>query len=143
MSIFLKLFSTGECEYNESIDIYEINKKLRPLGFEAILWYDKSKLYLKDLESNGYRGISYDNLLETVKKIIDKKNVDNEITRQLENDGHISEGSLNEKFFIQNEDFLIKKFGFHKCEFCKIICAEGKEHVYCRDLFEKMKDNKN
>lgn len=160
MEILQKLLCTGHCEYSASKDIYEINKQLRPLGYEAVLNYDKTMIILKDLEATGYRGFTFDKMIETIDKLLTKKVAgksieqlneinsnakkmpSNEIIRQLELDGHLKNGVLSENFFIQNDEFLIDRYGFTRCEFCKIICVEGKEHVYCRDLFEKMRGSK-
>ncbi|KAF7682796.1 hypothetical protein TCON_1990 [Astathelohania contejeani] len=142
--IIHSLLSQGLSKYPNETSMHDINLFLRPLGFEAVAWYDKSSLVLKDLENKFQSSFWKQSLMKDVRLIIEKiiKREEfhhGEIVKELLERKWIEKSDdmlvLSKRFIIQNDTYIMSLSPNHKkCSICGILVLDGEIHSYCQSL---------
>lgn len=147
--VLYELLSRGIAPYSgESVS--SMNKKLRNLKYEAILWFDKSCLVLKDLDASEGSGVFWRPQLlsgaikvieELVRDELDVLRADGEVLSALEEEQWIEKSGdvygLGKRFLVQNSEYLLSASKrYRKCKFCDIIVKDAPSHSYCEDLYK-------
>ncbi|TBU20705.1 hypothetical protein CWI38_0031p0010 [Hamiltosporidium tvaerminnensis] len=156
--VIYNLLTNGIYNTNEIVNIIEINEYLRDIGYEAIYWYDKSCIILKNtlfnsehtheyLKSNQieeikdfFKNILISDLSETnykkysmAKFLIQKRWI--EIIN--------GKAKMTKMCLIQNTEYLISITDkCTKCSLCDIIVLNRNTHEYCERIYnERICDN--
>lgn len=152
-SIIQNLLSTGLVTQTEEVDIHKVNKKLRPIGYEAVVFPNRSVIVLKsNLDLKGQQTKWKEREIEEVKEVFVK------IAMQgwLKEDSRVIEMLLEcfylkkmngklcftERALVQFEDFIADVNGvFRKCELCGFLGDEGKYHKKCEEEYKRRLNN--
>lgn len=147
--VLYELLSRGIAPYSgESIS--SMNKKLRNLKYEAILWFDKSCIVLRDLDASEGSGFFWRPQLlseaikvieDMVKDELDISKTDGDVLNALEEEQWIEKNSngyeLGKRFLVQNSEYLLSASKrYKKCSFCDIIVKDTFSHAYCENLYK-------
>lgn len=128
------------------VNIGILNKKLRYIQYEAVLFYDKSAIILKDLRAPDSQCSQFDSdSMKIINSIIHKKfeasKADPEVLNTLVDHkwiiNDLGNYSLDKRFLIQNSQYLVSlELDYVFCKFCKQVCCRSNVHEYCNILFE-------
>lgn len=147
--VLYELLSRGIAPYSGE-NIASMNKKLRNLKYEAVLWFDKSCIVLKDLDASEGSGFFWRPhiLSEAIKVIegmvndkLDVSKADSEVLNALEKEQWIEKSGdgyrLGKRFLVQNSEYLLSASErYRKCKFCDLIVKDTFSHAYCENLYK-------
>lgn len=149
-NILSTLLETGSCQYTTNVNIDQLNKIMFFLSYEAVLWYDKSEIVLKDIFED-FESLYAEKKLEEAKLIfteiaIGKKVFPNTFTKELEENNWIKdEGDMKYSFtkraMVQFSKFIttVANTKYKKCCLCNLLVEDNDYHVYCKSLLNKAK----
>jgi hypothetical protein len=148
-SIILNLLSKGLLIQTGEIDIQKTNKKLRPIGYEAVIFPNRSVIVLKSkADLKGRQTTWKEKEIEEIKEIFVKIAMqgwlkeDSRVIEMLLDSLYLKKtgGKLyfTERALVQFEDFIADLNGrFRKCKLCGFLEDEGKYHKECEEQYKK------
>ncbi len=144
------LLASGICNYKSNTDLDNYNKLLRPIGYEAIIWFDKSAVVLKEsLEPSEFQVLWSEKKILEAKAVFSKiaagrNHINDHIAIELEEKNWIKKTGNSTYYFtkralIQFEDFILntEHSVFNKCGLCNLLVEKEKYHQYCQNLLNK------
>lgn len=149
-SLLHELLTRGIAPYTPEIALSAINKKLRCIKYEAVLWFDKSCVILKDREDPNKIQLKWRQhlVMDSIKIIeaIIKKELcytmaNKEVLNLLEEKMWIEKDGpdykLGKKFLVQNSDYLLSVSDrYRNCKLCGLLVEDRSCHQYCEGVYE-------
>ncbi|KCZ75945.1 hypothetical protein H311_03067 [Anncaliia algerae PRA109] len=130
--------------YSKQItSISSLNKKLLIMKYEAVMWYDKSCIILKDNSSEELNDnpISFLKVKFIINGIINNKLNDfcNDTMKYLIKNNWVEKINedyfITKRFMVQYEEYILNNYEFNKCKYCDFV-VKGKEyHEYCENKY--------
>lgn len=147
--ILCELLTRGVAPHT-GVGIPLLNKKLRNLKYEAVLWYDKSCVVLRNLDETNrinhpWRQQLVGEALKIIEAIIkdelDMASAGSEALDILEEKMWIDRvGSgfeLGKRFLVQNGEYLMSVSDrYRKCKLCEFLVKDAFSHHYCEDFYK-------
>lgn len=146
-----RLISRGICDYSCSVDPDELNRLLRPLGYEAVMWPSKSHFVLRDLSESSavlppWKEQTADEAKRVFTKIIAGEAVDSALLGMLVKYGWVEDDNgrlgLSKRALVQFDQFIagFSKGRYRRCILCDFMVDSDDYHAYCRELLNKRQE---
>ena len=140
---------TNGYSYITDILVTQLNKKLRLLNYEAVMWSDKSILILRDLENGDeifypWKNATISEAKNIIEKLIYREDkgfkFNKESTALLLNEKWIEKTNdgyeLGKRFLVQYDDYLILlDCGYNRCKYCSIVLYDAEYHEHCHEHY--------
>lgn len=123
--------------------IANLNKHLLPMKYEAVMWYDKSVILLKDNRPFDYveNITNINKAKQIINNILENKLKDfcSETMEWLIQNNWVEkidkEYFITKRFMVQYEDYLLENGNFFKCRYCKFVVKSKSYHDYCNEKY--------
>ncbi|RVD90663.1 Nucleolar protein 5A [Tubulinosema ratisbonensis] len=130
--------------YSKKItSITNLNKHLLPMKYEAVLWYDKSVILLKD-NTPSFKienPVNITKAKQIINNILEDKLKDfcSETMEYLIRNNWVEkigqEYFITKRFMVQFEDYLLKSGNFFRCRYCSFAVKSKSYHDFCNDKY--------